>query len=462
MNRYRKNVFRTAWRNRGSVFGAMLIIAIGIFVFVSMIDTLRNLQDRILDYYKEAQLAEAFASVQGIGTDELSALSDLDGIRAAEGKLSGDIRMLADGQEEIVTLHLVSYDERDTINRLRLSGRFRKDTDIFIGKRMSDIYGFREGQEIRLLMDGSPCTFTYAGVCDGPDYIYSVPPSGAMVPDGEVYDLACVTLPAMEQLTGKAGKRTELGFLLEPGTDFEDVRAGLRERLSKSGLRSLCARKDQVSWNMVDGEMTELVSAGTVIPALFMIISVFMTYVVNKKQIERERTLIGTMKAFGMRDGELIGSYLAVGALGGTLGALLGILPAGALGRYMFGMYVDFFNLADPVMCNQLCHAHVQHTDQPFCTVIHFFASLLCQSCAAHQLICQLQGIAALSPNAQDHGQKLGIGQKFRTVPHAFLIGLGILRQLFHSKIHVSSCLSPMTKRQAEYPVNIYFSTEPW
>ena len=101
MNRYRKNVFRTAWRNRGSVFGAMLIIAIGIFVFVSMIDTLRNLQDRILDYYKEAQLAEAFASVQGIGTDELSALSDLDGIRAAEGKLSGDIRMLADGQEEM-------------------------------------------------------------------------------------------------------------------------------------------------------------------------------------------------------------------------------------------------------------------------------------------------------------------------------------------------------------------------
>ena len=349
MKYYRKNVARMAVRNIGSLLGAVLIIAIGIFVFISMIDTLRNLQGQILHYYSEAGLADVFASVRGIRAEELADLENIPGIRKAEGKLSADIRMLADGQEQIVTLHLVSYEEEAGVNRLRLSRSPREDRELYIGKRMSKIYEFREGQEIRLLCGGKPFTFRYAGICDAPDYIYSVPPSGAMVPDGEVYDLACVSLPDMELLTGSAGLKTELGFLLDPGVRFEDVRSVLSERLRKNGLLSLCSRRDQVSWNMVDGEMTELIACGTVLPFLFMAISVFMTYVANRKQIERERSLIGTMKAFGMTDRELIGSYLRTGAVCGVLGALLGMLPAGLLGRFMFAMYADFFDLSDPV-----------------------------------------------------------------------------------------------------------------
>lgn len=41
MRHFRRNVFRLAGQNKGSFVGAVLIIAIGIFIYVAMMDTLR-------------------------------------------------------------------------------------------------------------------------------------------------------------------------------------------------------------------------------------------------------------------------------------------------------------------------------------------------------------------------------------------------------------------------------------
>uniref|UniRef100_UPI0006D1B44C FtsX-like permease family protein n=1 Tax=Clostridium sp. NkU-1 TaxID=1095009 RepID=UPI0006D1B44C len=111
-------------------------------------------------------------------------------------------------------------------------------------------------------------------------------------------------------MTGKNDSMNELGFRLAKGYTYEDVRYQLMDRLSGYGLISLSSKEDQVSYNMVKGEINELYSMGTVLPVLFMSISVFMLYVVLKKMIDRDQSLIGTMKSFGMRDGELILAYL--------------------------------------------------------------------------------------------------------------------------------------------------------
>lgn len=135
----------------------------------------------------------------------------------------------------------------------------------------------------------------------------------------------------------------ELGFRLAKGYTYEDVRYQLMDRLSGYGLISLTSKENQASYNMVQGEIHELYSMGTVLPILFMSISVFMLYVVLKKMIDKDQSLIGTMKSFGMRDGELILAYLYQGAEVGVLGALAGSVLAVPFGRYMFLMYVDFF-----------------------------------------------------------------------------------------------------------------------
>ena len=61
---FRKNVLRLAWKNKASVLGSILIIAIGIFVLVAMFDTLQNLTDQIFRYYEQYEMADVFLSRQ--------------------------------------------------------------------------------------------------------------------------------------------------------------------------------------------------------------------------------------------------------------------------------------------------------------------------------------------------------------------------------------------------------------
>ncbi len=349
MKSFRKNVVRCSRQNPGSFLGAVFIIAIGIFVYVAMMDTLRNLKDQVDRYYESSAMADVFAQVSGISEVDLDRLKEIPGIQEVSGKMAVDVRLFASSQSEIVTVHLLSYDPLDPLNKLMVKGTGTGKDRIYLGNRMAGLYEYDIGTPLALMINGNSVKFELAGTCYGPEYIYAIPPGGAMVPDGEIYDIACVEKSRMEELTGKKDSMNELGFRLEKGYTYEDVRYQLMDRLSGYGLISLSARENQVSYNMVKGEINELYSMGTVLPFLFMSISVFMLYVVLKKMIDKDQSLIGTMKSFGMRDGELILAYLYQGAEVGVLGALAGSILAVPFGRNMFVMYASFFNLPDTV-----------------------------------------------------------------------------------------------------------------
>ncbi|MBO5573949.1 MAG: ABC transporter permease [Clostridium sp.] len=347
MRLFRKNVMRLALRNKGAVFGSILIIGIGIFILVSMLDTLRNLDGQLGSFYEKQHMADIFAEVEGIPEEELLRLAEIPGIASADGKTAMDVRLLSDRIGGMVTVHLMSVSEDQKINVPILSDCMEADT-LYLGKRMQEVYGFAPGEMLRVLVEGEPCRLSFRGTCALPDYVYTVPPWGAMVPDGAAYDIACVSRETMRKICG-SDNRTELSFLLEEGVSYEDVRRQLVSELSPWGLKSIVKQEDQASFSMVKGEFGELTSTGTILPAIFMMISVFMLYVVMKKMIDRDQSILGTMKAFGMTDGEMLSAYLLEGLFIGVLGAVIGAASAGILGRYMFALYVEFFNLPDPV-----------------------------------------------------------------------------------------------------------------
>ena len=389
MKQFSKNIRRLALKSRASFIGAVLIIGIGIFCYVGVSDTMKNLETQVDTYYDDYGLADIFATVEVIPASDLAHLCEIPGIETVSGKLSADLRLLSPDQEELVTVHLMSYDPDDTLNRLRIQAlrpttaaestgekRTKRNetedrvdvtlasssgTDIgssalsqagtdalYLGSRMAEVYDYPEGTELRIVYDGKVKRLSYAGRCSAPDYIYSIPPGGAMIPDGEVYDIACIDLRDMKDLMGMGDVRNELGFRLKPGYRYEDVRYALRAELERYGLQSLTKRADQTSYDMVNGELHELMSMCVLLPLIFMSISVFMLYVVLRKMIDQSRPMIGTLKAMGMTDRELMQAYLAEGAIAGFIGALLGDLTAGGFGRFMFEMYVDFFNLPYP------------------------------------------------------------------------------------------------------------------
>lgn len=353
MKLYSCNTLRAMKQNKAAYLGAVCIIALGILIQVAMTDTLYNLRDKVALYFTDCRFADVFATVEALPETQLDHLAEIPGIDQAFGRLSGDARLLLEGQDEIITLHLLAYSTDDRLNTISLSDNAQEiaANTLYLGTKMQAAYHFTPGQPLQLAVSGRTESLTFAQTANAPEYIYAMP-AGAQTPDGAIYDIACLDKAQLELLLDQKGLVTELGFTLKDGYRFADVRTALEEQLSPYGLSALTDRNDQISNYMLRSEFSQLTTMGIVLPAIFLAISVFMLYIVLKKLIDKDRSLIGTMKAFGATDRELLTAYLKQSLALGTVGALLGSVLAIPLGKFMFAMYVDYFNLPYPYYDN--------------------------------------------------------------------------------------------------------------
>lgn len=347
MKKFWRYIYRSSLKNIGALFGAACIISLGIFVYIAMKDILVNLSGQIEAYYQTNQMADVFASVDGISSKEIEKLTEIPGIAKASGKMAVNARLLMDGQQQMVTLHLLSYDPEDTVNKISISNKYLNRNGIYLGKRMIDANGYKEGMGFKILFNSKSYSSSLNGTCFAPNYIYTVPASGSIFPDGAIYDIACVDRRTMENWVGKKDSYQEVGIRLKPGYQLNDVRPQLIEYLTGCGLSDIRGKNDQSSYAMVDKQVRQLKAIGTILPVIFLAVSIFMLYIILKKMIVKDQSIIGTMKALGMTDRELISAYMMQGGGVGITGAVIGALIAAPFGRFMFTLFISLFSLPD-------------------------------------------------------------------------------------------------------------------
>jgi len=330
-------------KSKMSYIGAVFIIAIAVMVYISMNDFLVNIEKSIASYYDQTAFADAFATVKAIPEADLSKLEDVEGIDTVFGRLSVDARLENKDINNIVILHLLAYSPDDKLNKITSDGSLDSisQDSIFIGKKMSKFYNFKPGDKIKLIINGKEKEFTYVSDANEPEYL-------SARNDGEQSDIAAVDKKTLESLSGKTGTVNELGFTLKNGYKFENVQSALEERLKPYGIEDLCARKSQVSNFDIEAGNAQYASAGTALPVIFVCCSMFMLYIMLKKLVDKDRMLIGTMKAMGAYDNELMVMYMLQAVAIGVLGALIGMFASIPFSRYLYFDDMNSFSLPNP------------------------------------------------------------------------------------------------------------------
>ena len=111
MKYFTLNVFRGSKKNLATYIGAVLIIALGIFICVSMLETVLNLSVQINQYYKDKKLGDVFVTVSAMPKSKLEKLKKIEGISEVSGVLSEEVRLLTDETDSIVSVHLIGYED---------------------------------------------------------------------------------------------------------------------------------------------------------------------------------------------------------------------------------------------------------------------------------------------------------------------------------------------------------------
>ena len=335
------------WRSKKAYLSCIMVLAIGLGVFTGMLSAARFFENSIEEYYRQSNFADVFVSVISMPKNAVPALEKIDGIRAAEGKLTRNIKASVEGMDDLISVKLVGVDLKNPpdISRFSYDGvNIAGHNDIWLNQGFLEAHNFGVGDKISLILDGGRREFNICGSVFSPEYIMLIPSDGSF-PDAGTNTVGFVGLSVVERAGETAGMVSDIGIVLEDGYSFGDIRLPLENALEKYGLIAMVPREENPSHNILKSNVTTLTLIATIIPMIFLGMSIIMLYIMLKRFIEQERVEIGTLKAFGYNNREIISGYLIYGLITGAAGFLLSLFLGSLIGGTFYGMMQDFFRL---------------------------------------------------------------------------------------------------------------------
>ncbi|NMA67992.1 MAG: FtsX-like permease family protein [Desulfitobacterium sp.] len=345
-----KKLLREILSNKGVYFSCILVIVIGLLSYTSMSIVLENLERAQGKFYEDTQFADGFIRLTGYPENQVNSLENLTGVEKVEGRIVKDARLPEDEEGRNRSLRLVSmpFPEQPQLNRVELiKGNIPRGNspELLLDPKFMAANQLAVGDSLTLILEGRVVHFTIVGEAQSPEFIYAMRSAQDLYPDPETFGIAYVPTSFYKNLVKEGNLVNDLVFSLEPGGNFEDVKLLLEKELAPYGLQSIFPQKDQTSHAILQGELTNLATMANSLPMVFLGVSSIILYTMLRRLMEQQRGSIGTMKAFGFTNGEIIRHYLNyplfIGGVGGVLGGLSGVGSAYPLTT----LYGEFFAL---------------------------------------------------------------------------------------------------------------------
>jgi len=346
----RRKTWRDILENKGVYFACIVVIAIGLMIYTSMSIVVENLDKAQQDFYSETHFADGFISVTSYPENKVNSLTFLPGIEQAEGRIIKDVRLIDQRKDSNRYLRMVSINMTNSpkINQLSLlTGHFptADQSEILVDPQFLAANHLSLGDALKVIIEGKQATFFIVGTAQSPEFIYIMRTAQDLYPSPEDFGIAYVPLSSFKAMVKESGQFNDLTFILKNGVSFASVKDSLEAKLKPNGLQSIVPRKDQTSNAILNSEITNVRSMAKTLPVVFLGVATIILYTMLKRLIEQQRVIIGTLKAFGFSNREVIGHYLTFPLLIGATGGLLGGLSGVALSYPLTTMYQQYFAL---------------------------------------------------------------------------------------------------------------------
>ena len=338
--------------NAGLLGMVVVIIAVGVGSLLGMGSTHRILKASQAAYYREYRFADFWISAKKAPLPAVQRLARLPGLGELEGRVVFDV--ILDLADEVRPIHgrLISTPRRpraDSLNDFCLmrGTRFSDEraAEVILGESFAREHGLSPGDRITLLLNRRRESLVIVGTALSPEYVYMVRGQGDLTPDprhfGILYvpeDFARDALSfqgACNQVTGR--------FAVESPAAREALLERMERDLDPFGVLEVLPRERQASHRFLTDEIHGLGINSTVLPAMFLSVAALVLNVLVSRLAERQRTIIGTLKALGYSNRQLLTHYLSFGLVVGVAGGVCGIGVGLLIVAGLLAVYPTFF-----------------------------------------------------------------------------------------------------------------------
>lgn len=346
----RRKTWRDIKENIGVYLACVMVIALGLLLYTSMSIAVESMDKAQQDFYTQTNFADGFITVTGYPENKINSLSLLPGIDQASGRIVKEVRLIDQQKDSNRYLKMVTLNEGNSprINQVHLiEGQLPRNNkpEILVDPKFLEANHLAIGDLINVSIDGNQVSFYITGTAQSPEYIYIMRNAQDFYPSPEEFGIAYVSYSTLKALVKEKGQVNDILIILKNDVSFDSVKDSLEAELKPYGVRSIVPRKDQMSHAIMTSEIKQIRSLTQTLPVVFLGVAAIILYTMLRRLIEQQRGMIGTLKAFGFTDREIVLHYLTYPIVIGITGGLLGGLAGVALSFPLTTMYKAFFDL---------------------------------------------------------------------------------------------------------------------
>ena len=347
-----RKMLRELWRLRGQLLSIGLVVATAIVTIVTLRGTYEALYEARADYYRTYRLADVWSSLERAPESLRDRIAGIPGVTAVSTRVSGyatlDLPWLtAPGMGLFVSVPERGRPELNDVHVTR--GRYvapGRAAEVVASENFFAANDLELGDTIRAVLNGLRHDLIIVGVAISPEHSYSVPP-GALYPEDERYGVFWMSRSVLGPNLDARDAFNEIAVSLSAGANRGAVIRQMDRLLDPYGGLGAYGREDQLSYKILNDELTQNRTMGTVVPAIFLGVAAFLLNLVLSRLVATQRTEIGTLRAFGYTDREVGWHYMSYAMVAVALGTLLGAGGGVWAGGGMVTLYTQYFKFPD-------------------------------------------------------------------------------------------------------------------
>lgn len=346
-----RKLLRDLWRMRAQAITIALVVACGIGGFIASHSTHDSLTRARDGFYESSQFPHLFAELKRAPDAAALEVARIPGVAQLQTRVVQEVQLDLPGIVQSLSGRIIGLapDAASGMGRLVLrSGQWitRAGSDeVLVNERFAQARRLAPGDTIHALLNGKLQRLRIAGIVLSAEFVYAT--RGGGLPDDEWYAVLWMDAKRLASAFAMDGAFNSLTLRLEPGASEPAVIDALDRVLAPYGARGASGRSEQISHKIVSQEIEQQRVMGTLLPAVFLAVAVFILNVVLHRQVAAQREQIAALKALGYDDRAIVTHYLKLVAVVVALGIVLGIGIGQWLGGYMTRMYADFFHFPD-------------------------------------------------------------------------------------------------------------------
>ncbi len=315
-----RKLMRDMWKNRMQFVAVILLCALGTWIFSGLDAAWRMIDLSASTYFEGQQLADLWVTLPAADREALSRIRTMDGVADVQARAAAEFGVDLPHEPK---LRATAYDGDMRINRpLMYEGEKLAPDDrrgCLLDREFALANGFSVGERITLDMQGQSFDLIVRGLCLSPEYVAL---SKNALRDPMAYGFVLFNSCALPALP-----LNELVVLVHEEADPQQVEAAIRSFYPEALIQNHLSHSAR---HGVQKDVDMFRNLSYLFPLMAYAVAAMIVLTTITRMLENQRTQMGTLKALGYRDGQMLRHYMSYAFFPSLIGSFLGLITGRA------------------------------------------------------------------------------------------------------------------------------------